>query len=241
MTVNTPFTGPPRVIVTGTLTVVPCARSGTQFQILDLAPGTKLSEAALAAEFGLSATPVRDALSRLSQEGLVEVARGRGYTVATLTVADIRDICDARFALETGIVTLVSERMTDEHAQRLFALSVRTGDTSLSAIELIQRNQDFHVGMAKVTGSPRLVASARRIMEDSTRIFHLGLATFAEHGMQPGHDHLVEALRNGDLPAAFEACRREAYGTIERVVTNLLQSPWAPSMQTVNPSGTTTT
>lgn len=172
----------------------------------------------------------RSRLSRLSQEGLVEVARGRGYRVASLTVADIRDTCDARFALETGIITLASERMTDERAQRLYRLSARTGDTSLSAIELVKRNQDFHVGIAEVTGSPRLAASARRIMEDSTRIFHLGLATFAEHGMQSEHDHLVDAIRLGDLPAAFQACRREAYGTIERVVTNLLQSPWAPSM-----------
>lgn len=204
-----------------------------RIQTLDLAPGTRLSETTLAAEFGLSATPVRDALSRLSQEGLVEVAR-RGYTVATLTVADIKDICDARFALETGIVTLASERMTGEDAQQLLELSARTGDTTLSAIELIQRNQEFHVRLAEVTGSPRLVTAARRIMEDSTRIFHLGLSTFAEHGMQPEHDELVDSVRRADLPAAVEACRREAYGTSERVVSSLLKSSWASRPHTLS-------
>lgn len=212
-----------------------------RIQNLDLAPGTKLSEAMLAAEFGVSPTPVRDALSRLSQEGLIEVARGRGYTVAPLTVADIRDICDARFALEVGIITLVSERMTDEHAERLYALSARTGDISLSEAELIRRNQEFHVGVAQVTGSPRIVAAIRRIMDESTRIFHLGLGTFAEHGMRPDHDRLTEALRAGDLRTAVEVCRREAYESSERVVANLLQSPWAPSVAVVSRGGTPTT
>jgi DNA-binding GntR family transcriptional regulator len=209
-----------------------------RIQNLDLAPGTKLSEATLAAEFGVSPTPVRDALSRLSQEGLIEVARGRGYTVAPLTVADIRDICDARFALEAGIITLAGERMNDEHAERLYALSARTGDISLSAVELIRRNQEFHVGVAQVTGSPRIVAAIRRIMDESTRIFHLGLGTFAEHGMRPDHDLLIEALRAGDMPTAVEVCRREAYESSERVVANLLQSPWANSVAIVSRSGT---
>lgn len=209
-----------------------------RIQNLDLAPGTKLSEATLAAEFGVSPTPVRDALSRLSQEGLIEVARARGYTVAPLTVADIRDICDARFALEAGIITLVSERMTDEHAERLYALSARTGDVSLNAVELIKRNQEFHVGVAQATGSPRIVASIRRVMDESTRIFHLGLGTFAEHGMRPDHDQLIEALRAGDLQAAVEVCRREAYESSERVVANLLQSPWATSITVTSRSRT---
>jgi DNA-binding GntR family transcriptional regulator len=207
-----------------------------RIQHLDLAPGTKLSEAALAADFGVSPTPVRDALSRLSQEGLVEVARGKGYTVAPLTVADIRDVCDARFALEAGIVTLVSERMTEERAEHLYALSARTGDVSLSAEELIRRNQEFHVGVAQVTGSPRIIAAIRRVMDDSTRIFHLGLGTFAEHGMRPDHDLLIDALRSGDVHAAVEVCRREAYDSSERVVSNLMQSPWAASVAVLSRS-----
>jgi DNA-binding GntR family transcriptional regulator len=152
--------------------------------------------------------------------------------VATLTVADIRDICDARFALEVGIITLASERMADDGAKRLLALSELTGDASVGPIELIKRNQDFHVGLAEITGSSRLVASARRIMEDSTRVFHLGLSTFAEHGMQAEHDELIDAVRRRDLPSAVEACRREAYGTSELVFASLLRSPWAPNPAT---------
>jgi DNA-binding GntR family transcriptional regulator len=208
-----------------------------RIQNLDLAPGTKLSEATLAAEFGVSPTPVRDALSRLSQEGLIEVARGRGYTVAPLTVADIRDICDARFALESGIMALVSARMTDKQAERLYELSAGTGDISLSAVELIKRNQEFHVAVAQVTGSPRIVAAIRRILDESTRIFHLGLGTFAEHGMRPDHDRLIDALREGNLQTAMEVCKREAYDSSERVVANLLQSPWATSVPVIGRNG----
>src|SRR3712207_1225805 len=68
---------------------------------LELAPGASLTESLVAKELDVSPTPVRDALGRLCQDGLVEVVNGRGYRVAPLTVPDIAEICDLRFALES--------------------------------------------------------------------------------------------------------------------------------------------
>jgi DNA-binding GntR family transcriptional regulator len=134
-------------------------------------------------------------------------------------------------------MALVSARMTDKQAERLYELSAGTGDISLSAVELIKRNQEFHVAVAQVTGSPRIVAAIRRILDESTRIFHLGLGTFAEHGMRPDHDRLIDALREGNLQTAMEVCKREAYDSSERVVANLLQSPWATSVPVIGRNG----
>ncbi|WP_159500588.1 GntR family transcriptional regulator [Microbacterium sp. 18062] len=194
---------------------------------LDLTPGTRLTESLLAKEFDLSPTPVRDALGRLCQDGLVEVASGRGYTVAPLSVADIADICDLRFVIESGAIRLACERATPEGLERLRELSALTGDSEASPLELIARNQDFHVAIAALTGRRRIIEALERVMADSTRIFHLGLSTFSSHGMRPTHDELIDAIASNDVDRAVELCRQEAFGTSERVLSQLLRSPGA--------------
>ncbi|MEW5864145.1 MAG: GntR family transcriptional regulator [Pseudomonadota bacterium] len=77
-----------------------------------LATGQPLQEAALAAQLGVSRTPVREALARLASEGLV-VAEGRSFTVPALTRADIEEIYALRFLLEPEALRLVAERKPD--------------------------------------------------------------------------------------------------------------------------------
>lgn len=75
--------------------------------------GEPLQEAALAAELGVSRTPVREALVRLASEGFV-VADGRGLTSATLTVEDVEEIYGLRVLLETEALRLVARRDDDD-------------------------------------------------------------------------------------------------------------------------------
>ncbi|MCW2529257.1 MAG: transcriptional regulator [Pseudonocardiales bacterium] len=192
---------------------------------LELTPGTRLTESELAKEFSLSPTPVRDALGRLSQDGLIVATSGRGYAVAPLSVADIADICDLRYVIESGAIRLACERATPEGIDELRRLSALTGEATASQLELIQRNQDFHVGIARLTGRRRVAEALERVMADSTRIFHLGLATFAAQGMQPTHDALVDAIAADRVDDALEICRVEAYGTADRVLAQILGGP----------------
>lgn len=75
--------------------------------------GEPLQEAALAAQLGVSRTPVREALVRLASEGFV-VADGRGLTSATLTVEDVEEIYGLRILLETEALRLVARRAHDD-------------------------------------------------------------------------------------------------------------------------------
>jgi DNA-binding GntR family transcriptional regulator len=200
----------------------------SQILSLEIAPGSKLAEATLASTFGVSATPVRDALGRLCQEGLVQVGPGHGYHVAPLTVSDVAELCDLRFTLEIGAVRFAIERVGSADISYLRELSTRTGDTSLDAASLIQANIDFHLALAGTTGNQRLVSCLATVMESSTRFFRLGLSAFAEHPMQVGHDLLIDAIEARDLGAAIELCREEAYGSSERILAQLVRGP-APS------------
>ena len=81
--------------------------------------GSALSENQLAEAFGISRTPIRDALSRLEQEGLVEVKAQRGTFVFTMDAEEFRDICDARTALELTALRFCLQRQPDALARDL--------------------------------------------------------------------------------------------------------------------------
>jgi DNA-binding GntR family transcriptional regulator len=192
---------------------------------LELEPGAKLTEAEVAEEFGVSASPARDALGRLAQEGLVVIEANRGYRVASLTVGDIGDICDLRFSLEVGVARLAMDRTKPEDIVELRELSRLSGEEGLPPEELIRRNQAFHLAIAERVGGRRVAAAVQRVMEDSTRFFHLGLSALTEADMRVAHDRLLDAIEAHDMEAAIAICRSEAFGTSERVLKLLMRSP----------------
>ena len=89
----------------------------------DLAPGTRLNQAQLAQRFGTSRIPMRDALARLEQDGLVEIDARRGARVRELTIDDVTEIYDMRQLLEPLAVRLSVDRAHRESVRRLVYLS----------------------------------------------------------------------------------------------------------------------
>lgn len=80
---------------------------------LDYSPGEQLKEAELAAEFGVSRTPVRDAISRISHLGLVETRNGVGTVVVALSATQIRHVYDMRLELAALIGTMSPRTITE--------------------------------------------------------------------------------------------------------------------------------
>ncbi|MHC6178091.1 GntR family transcriptional regulator [Glutamicibacter endophyticus] len=110
------------------------------------APGTRLIERDLAAEFSVSRLPVREALRMLRQEGLVVEKATRGSLVASLTEKDVRDLFDLRGALEVLACRLAAERATATQLEDLSEL-LDAADALLAAgrRDKAQRtNNEFH-------------------------------------------------------------------------------------------------
>src|SRR5436305_14940789 len=118
----------------------------------DLPRGTKLRQASLAEELGVSRTPLREALRRLATEGLVEFLPNRGATVSDLDFGDMRHAWSARVALAPGAARLAAERRGAEAIARLRrAIDHQRGaagdsDASFAA------NREFHLALAAASG-----------------------------------------------------------------------------------------
>src|SRR6478736_8828871 len=87
-------------------------------------PGAALSEVGLAAEHGMSRTPIREGLARLWQEGFLERVLGHGYFVSRVTVQQIHDTFDVRRLLEGAAAARAAELSTDADVERLRTLAL---------------------------------------------------------------------------------------------------------------------
>ena len=90
-----------------------------------LTPGTRLGEVELAERLGVSRTPVREALSRLAAEGLVEISPNRGARVATWTVAELEGVFDLRISLEPQLTAFAVPNAAAADVEELDELAHR--------------------------------------------------------------------------------------------------------------------
>ena len=119
------------------------------------APGTRLVERDLAAEFNVSRLPIREALRMLRQEGLIRDRASRGSEVAGLSAKDVEDLFDVRESLEVLACRLAASRATEEDLKRLSGL-LDDADRFLakgSILEAHRANSEFHDAITAIANN----------------------------------------------------------------------------------------
>jgi DNA-binding GntR family transcriptional regulator len=175
-----------------------------------IVPGVVYSAAALAAELGVSNSPVREAMLALVDEGLMEVVPNRGYRPVTLTAADTAEIVQLRELLEVPAVGLAAEGdISDVHAalEDLVGVIEQTAATGDIAGNL-DADREFHIMLAGAGGNRRL-ASLVASLRDQARLYNLRhLAESGELRASAGeHRPLLAAVAAGDRPLAERLMR----------------------------------
>ena len=193
-----------------------------------LQPGEEISEGLLVARYGMSKAPIRSAMMRLRQEGLI-VSRGRqGNAVSPVTLRDIQEIFQLRLVLDITAVRLAAGRVDAARLRALNRAAHTTypeGDRAGQAAYL-RANREFHRYVAECSGNQRLVALVVGLMEQHERIVHLGLAMQRrEHEFHHFHDDLVDALIEGDGERAAELTENALRGSQRKVMEALTDSP----------------
>ena len=122
----------------------------------ELAPATKLGQVELAERFGISRTPVREALRRLAGERLVEPLANRGFRVADLGLDAVLKRLEVRAMLEPGIASLAAERRDERDIERLYG-SIAREERARNGIAVHDASREFHISVARASGNDELV------------------------------------------------------------------------------------
>ncbi|MET0544068.1 MAG: GntR family transcriptional regulator [Variovorax sp.] len=169
-----------------------------------LPPGTKLVEDKLAGVFGVSRTKIRLALAKLSHDGILTVEPNRGTFVSSPTVAQARQVFDARRVVESALIRSLCGALTREQLARLrrniaMEADARQRNDRRATIRL---SGQFHVLLAEVSQNPFL----GKYMRELCALTCLVIALYDAPGTPacPHHEHsaIVDALEAGDAEKA---------------------------------------
>lgn len=176
----------------------------------ELKPGERLVEEHLASRIGTSRTPIREALHRLVQEGLVERRKRGGYVVRPISAQEVEEVTGVRAALEAYAVELGSRRISETTLAELernvadFEKALAKGNQK----RLVELNTQFHNMVYHLAGSKLLVRLINDLAENLHR-FRVALLSDPKAAKRSLEDHreMLAALKRGDKEQAVRVCR----------------------------------
>jgi DNA-binding GntR family transcriptional regulator len=183
--------------------------------------GSKLRDASIAAELGVSRTPVREALLRLSREGLLSAETGRGFRLRPLDPGELREIGSILAALEP-LALDQSPEPSPPRIERLADIVRRLEQTRGDIPRCIELDDEFHRVLLEDCPNRRLLG----LVETLRR----GLRRYLHHYLEQGgrvslsslqHSKIAHALRKGDRPAARQLLERKWRRGIDEIESTL--------------------
>jgi DNA-binding GntR family transcriptional regulator len=178
----------------------------------ELRPGVVYSAPSLAEQFGVSATPVREAMLDLVREGLVETLRNKGFRVTELSDKELDDLTALRALIEIPTVAELTRRgVSPADLDRLRPLAAGIEDAARRGdlVAHVTIDMEFHLGLLGLAGNPYLVDTVRSLRSRS-RIY--GLRSLAERDqlVPSSHEHseLLDLIAAGDVAGAEDLMRR---------------------------------
>jgi DNA-binding GntR family transcriptional regulator len=196
---------------------------------LEIPPGGGFTEAQIAADLGLSKTPVREALAQLRRERLVQIDARSGCRAAPVTLKDTIDLAVFRGLLEGEAASLAAGRLTDmtqlQALERLCQASYRPDDPA-SIDDFLERNTSFHCTIARAGGNDRLAAALEDALQQMERLFRIGLM-YSSRADEIIHEHtdLLDAIKSGDADAARSVALAQSRAAQKMIVDGMLSSP----------------
>lgn len=185
----------------------------------ELRQGERLNEVDISVRYGVSRTPVREAIRQLARDGLVEVQPYRGASVIKLGSQEIRNIFEAREAIEGMAARLATQRMGEGERLRLLE-ELKQHRRALESGENIRPPIDLHAVLLAQSGNPLLKATMDRF-QDLLATLRAESVRVEARRERSSREHLAtaERLAEGDADGAEAAMRAH----IRSVCTNVLK------------------
>ncbi len=174
----------------------------------ELQPGDWIDELKISAEYGISRTPLREAIKVLAAEGLVTMKVRRGAYVTEVNARDLRDVFHLMALLEGDAAATVAKTATAEQLKELEVLHQQLEKSTKDRVQFFTINEAFHIKLLEIANNrwrDQMVADLRKVMK-LNRAQSLTKLGRIEQSLAE-HTAIMTALKKQDASAAREAMR----------------------------------
>lgn len=194
---------------------------------LEWKPGTRLSEKDVAAEIGVSKTPVREAFIRLSEEGLIEIRPKSGSYVSEISFDKVYESLMLRRAIEMAVVAEAANRRTTLdllNLQQLIEAQVAAAEAGDGAA-FFDLDRDFHQALAEIAAMPSAIRLVRMVRGTISRVQRLRISRgeTRHQSVIDAHRDIVSAIESRDAAAAASAM--DAHLNCVELFAKIIRSP----------------
>lgn len=191
-----------------------------------LPAGTRLVEAEMTGQYGVSRGPIREVLRALEAQGLVTRERGKGARVAAISIVEMRSIHETRMLLEERAAQQAVENVGETDLARAAQAWDRLKSTPVTAPQWLETNFDFHCAVYELSRNQVLVELIRSLMIRGQPFVELYLSDM-EHRKQSAAEHegIWRALLDGDVERFKTLTRQHLSGTAGQLEQMLKDSP----------------
>lgn len=169
--------------------------------------GERVVESKVASRLRISRAPVREAVQRLIQEGLLETRTHHGPSVIQLTRDDIKQLYEVRIAIESRAIIALCKAQNADHLQQLELqiTKMRQASHSGDAKALVENELEFHTMLCRFAGNAYLLRISESLQDQVRLALTLDNANYSEmRNVAEEHTPLVQAIRSGDSTAAIQ-------------------------------------
>jgi DNA-binding GntR family transcriptional regulator len=214
------ISGSHRTRGSGTQTVYATIRQ--EILAMTLEPGSPLDEVKLSERFGMSRTPVREALLRLSADGMITTLPNRNTIVAPINFASLPTYFEA-----LTLMYRVTTRGAAGKKNRATMIQIRARQEDFvravvarDAYAMIEANREFHVAIAEQAGNAYYTAFFSRLLDEGRRILRLYYSTFEDRLPRQyvdEHEQMIAAIEAGDVEKADELASGHAAQIVAQI------------------------
>lgn len=193
-------------------------------EILDLviAPGSPIDEVQLAERFGMSRTPIREALVRLAGVGLIDTLPNRSTMVSNIDFLNIHTYFDALTLMYRVTAQLAAQYHRADDLDRIRALQAEFAAAveAQDALAMIATNAAFHMAIAEAGRNPYFTSLFKRLLDEGRRILRLYYQSYEDrlpHHFVEEHDEMIAAIAARDTALSERLGRAHADQIVEQV------------------------
>lgn len=190
-----------------------------------LKPDERLNESELSKQLGLSRTPLREALNRLSMEGFLQTRSGKGFFCRSLDPKEIFELYQFRAAVECGGARIAAEIGDPAEVEALLTFLIETADSEgASTSTLVSYDEQFHEGIMKLTGNKEMLKTLRNINDRIRCVRWIDMDRRGRKSTQNEHLEIAQALKKKDVDRCVAALQKHISRRLEEITSSIREA-----------------